>query len=136
RDLPTAPDGSLWLAFARDTTARSITTAALPDLKHAIVYIGTPAKTVATPFGAMSEANLHAEAMEDMLLGHVLRRPAGAAKAELACLLLIGMATIFLLLRLNVWWAGAFTVLAIAGAGAISWHLFTVNHVLFDALGP
>ncbi len=136
RDLPTAPDGSLWLAFAKDTAARELSASALPDLTHTIVYVGSPAKTAATPFGAMSEASLHAEAMENILLGQVLRRPASAAKAELACLLLLGMAAIYLLVRFNVWWGGAFTVAAIAGAGAISWHLFSANRVLFDALGP
>lgn len=136
RDLPTAPDGSLWLAFAKGAEARHLKSDALGDLKHTIVYLGRPDARVMTPFGAMSELDAHAEAMENMLLGTVLRRPAAATKAELACLLLVGLAIVFLLARFNVWWAGAFTAAAIAGAGAISWQLFAANRVLFDALGP
>jgi adenylate cyclase len=133
RELPTASDGSLWLAFAKDDGARK---AGSGDLKNAIVYIDAPGTLIATPFGMKSAAEIHAEAMENILLGSVLRRPAAANKAELACLLLIGLAASFLLVRFGVWWTGAFVAIAIAGAGAISWHLFSANKVLFDALGP
>jgi adenylate cyclase len=143
RDLPTAPDGSLWIAYSRHDSARNVSAAQLDDhtlppdlLKSAIVYIGAPDDIVATPFGPRSAASVHAEAMENMLLGQVLRRPAAANKAELALLLLVGLALTFVLLRFGVWWAGLLTVVAVAGAGAISWRLFAANHVLFDSLGP
>jgi adenylate cyclase len=136
RDLPTAPDGSLWIAFSRDDGARTISAAAPGPVKHAIVYIGAPGETVMTPFGARNVAQVRAQALENMLLGTVLRRPAAANKAELGLLLLAGMATIFLLVRFNVWWAGLFAASVIAGAAAISWHLFNANRVLLDSLGP
>jgi adenylate cyclase len=143
RDLPTAPDGSLWIAFSRDEDSRLVSASALDEhrlapgaLEHSIVYIGAPGASVTTPFGLRNATAVHAEALENMLTGGVLRRPAAATKAELACLLLIGLASSFLFLRFGVWWAGAFIAVAIAGAGAISWHLFTANKVLFDALGP
>jgi adenylate cyclase len=136
RDLPTAPDGSMWIAFSRDDSRRIVSEARPGDLKNAIVYVGAPGDTVTTPLGPRSTASVHAEAMENILLGTVLRRPAAANKAELALLLLIGLAGVFVLGRFGVWWAGLFTALAVAGAGAISWHLFSANGVLFDALGP
>ena len=43
---------------------------------------------------------------------------------------------VFVLVRFGVWWAGLFIGLAVAGAAGISWHLFSANGVLFDALGP
>jgi adenylate cyclase len=136
RDLPTAPDGSMWIAYSRDDSRRTVSEARPGDLKNAIVYVGAPGDTVTTPFGPRSTASVHAEAMENILLGTVLRRPPAANKAELALLLLIGLAGVFVLVRFGVWWAGLFTALAVAGAGAISWHLFSANGVLFDALGP
>ncbi len=95
-----------------------------------------PGETVATPFGPRTTASVHAEAMENLLLGAALRRPAAANKAELALLLLVGLAGVFVLLRFGVWWAGVFTMAAVASAGAISWHLFAANRVLLDALSP
>jgi adenylate cyclase len=142
-DLPTAPDGSLWLAFAQDAGARTISAAALDDgtldkslLKNAIVYIGAPDDLAATPFGLRPTAQIHAEALENMLLGTVLRRPGEAGKAELACLILSGLAAIYLLLRFGVWWAGLFASVCIAGAVFASWHLFQANGVLLDSAGP
>jgi len=142
-DLPTMPDGSFWVAYARDGDARNISAASvdshgadLDKLKNAIVYIGSPDEIVQTPFGPRLSAQVHAEAMENILLGAALRRPAAATNAELAALLLGGLVTIFLLLRFGVWWAGIFSVIAIAGFGAVSWRLFEANHVLLDAAGP
>ncbi len=142
-DLPTAPDGSLWIAYSGERAERNISAAALDQsapgaqsLKGAIVYVGAPDDLLATPDGARTAANVHAEAMENILLGTPLRRPASAIEAELACLALFGLGAVFLFARFGVWWAGAFAGIAVAAAGAVSWHLYAVNHVLFDALGP
>jgi adenylate cyclase len=136
RDLPTAPDGSFWIAYGRGEPARIAAIDRPSDLKHTIVYVGTRGETVTTPFGPRSVASVHAEALEDILLGQVLRRPAVANKAELALLLLVGLVSALVLTRLGVWWAGAFTLVTIAGGAAISWRLFSANGVLLDALGP
>ena len=136
RSLPTAPDGSFWIAYGRHDPTHIFSMEHAGDLKHAIVYVGTRGDTVITPFGPRSIASVHAEAMENILLGTVLRRPAAANLAELALLLLIGIAGVFALVRFGVWWAGLFIGLAVAGAAGISWHLFSANGVLFDALGP
>jgi adenylate cyclase len=142
-DLPTMPDGSLWIAYARDGDARNISAAAVEShhigadkLRNSIVYVGSPDEVISTPLGPRTTAQVHAEAMENILLGTALRRPAAATNAELAALLLSGLVTIFLLGRFGVWWAGIFAVVAIAGFGAVSWRLFEANHVLLDAAGP
>ncbi len=143
RDLPTTADGSLWISYARDADARNISASALDrntlapnSLKNAIVYVGAPDNLTATPFGLRTSASIHADALENMLLGSVLRRPQEADTAELACLALCGLAMIIILVRFGVWWAGLFGVVALAGAGAASWQLFAANRVLLDALGP
>ena len=142
-DLPTAADGSLWIAYARDRAARAVSAAALdqntlaPDLlKNAIVYIGAPDDIVTTPLGPQTVAGVHAEALENILLGTALRRPESASMAELACLALLGLVTIFLFARAGVWWAALFACVAIAGAGIASWQLYIASHVLLDALTP
>ena len=143
RTLPTAQDGSLWVAFSQDDSTRNISATALDAgklpsgrLHNAVVYIGAPDDLVATPLGQRGTASVHAEAMENMLLGSVLRRPPTASDAELACLALCGFVMIFLLGRTGVWWAGLFALIAIGAIGFASWQLFVANHVLLDAAGP
>jgi adenylate cyclase len=142
-DIPLGPDGSLWIAYARDDSSRSVSvdeldagTLAPEALKDAIVYIGSPDEIVATPLGTMPAAAAHAQALENLLSGTVLRRPAAATTAEIACLVLLGIVVILLLVRFGTLWAGLFTIAAIAIAGGASWELYAANHVLFDALGP
>jgi len=143
RDIPLAQDGSLWIAYARDDASRVIRTNDLdrgtlaPNaLKGAIVYIGSPDEIVATPLGTSTVAAVHAQALENMLLGTALRRPSAATTAEVVCLALLGLATILLLIRFGALWAGAFTLAAIVAACAASWELYAGNHVLFDSVGP
>ncbi len=143
RDIPLAPDGSLWIAYARDDASRVISandldrgTLAPNALKGAIVYIGSPDEVVATPLGASTVVAAHAQVLENMLLGTVLRRPSAATTAEITCLGLLGLATIILLVRFGALWAGAFTLAAIVAACAASWELYAGNHVLFDSAGP
>jgi adenylate cyclase len=139
--LPTAPDGSIWIAYSGPNAARTVSAAAIADktlppdaLRDAIVYIGAPEELVNTPMGLRPVAEVHAEAAENLLLGVVLRRPASAEQAELLCLLLFGLGSIFMIARLGMGWAGVFVLAVVAGTGYASWSLYT-EHVLFDAAG-
>jgi adenylate cyclase len=141
-DIPTASDGSLWIAFSGERAERHVAASALtggtlaPDIMQgAIVYVSAPGDMVDTPMGLRPVAEVHAEAAENLLLGIALRRPASAVEAELICLALFGLAAIFLFARAGLRWSGAFTVLAIAATGYVSWRLYADAHVLFDALG-
>ena len=140
-DLPTAPDGSLWIAYSGMHAERDISASAVIDktlaahaLRGAIVYIGAPDELVETPAGARPVAEVHAEAAENLLLNTVLRRPASAAEAELLCLALFGLGCVIVFARLGMRWAGLFVLCAIAGVSYVSWRLYTGQHVLFDAL--
>jgi adenylate cyclase len=142
-ELPTSPDGSLWLAYSGPNAARDVSAAALDAntlgagaLKNAIVYVGAPDDLVATPAGMRTAAQVHAEAMENVLLGTPLRRPPTAAIAELICLAIFGGAAVFLFARAGVIWTGLFAAAALAAGLAISFRLYTADRVLFDALGP
>ncbi len=140
-NLPTAPDGSFWIAYSGPEAARTVSAAAIADkslprnaLRDAIVYVGAPDELVNTPMGLRPVAEVHAEAAENLLLGAALRRPASAEQAELLCLLLFGLGCAFMIARLGVGWAGAFVLAVVAGTGYASWSLYT-DHVLFDATG-
>jgi adenylate cyclase len=143
RDIPLGPDASLWIAYTADSPARTISAAVLDQtalasdrVKDAVVYIGSPDEVVATPLGQSTIAGAHAQALENLLLGTALRRPPTATSAEIACLLILGLAAILILARFGALWAGLFTAGMIAAAGGASWELYSANHVLFDALGP
>ncbi len=142
-ELPTAPDGSLWVAYSGPHAARDISAADLDaghlakdSLRNAIVYVGAPTDLVTTPDGVRSAAEVHAEALENILLGVPLRRPASAALAEFIFLAIAGAAVVVLLARFGLMWSAWFAVGAIAVAGAVSWRLYSVDRVLFDAFGP
>ena len=142
-ELPTATDGSVWIAYSGPNAARDLSAASLDEnaiekdaLKNAIVYVGAPDDVAATPDGVRNVADIHAEAMENILLGDVLRRPASAGAAEVVCLAILGLATVFLFARFGVVWAGAFTAAGIAIAAYASFRLYSADRVLFDALGP
>src|SRR5207247_2112940 len=105
-------------------------------LANAVVIIGPPGDDIATPVGLRSIADIHAQALENLLNGSALRRPALANGAELLCLAIFGIASIFVFLRIGPLWSGLFTSVTIAGVAVISWHLYSADHLLFDALGP
>ncbi|MEJ1967807.1 MAG: adenylate/guanylate cyclase domain-containing protein [Rhizomicrobium sp.] len=140
-DVPTAADGSIWIAYSGDRAERHISAAALDagktfDLANAIVILGPPGAAIVTPSGLRDTASVHAEALENLLTDTALRRPASAIEAELVCLALFGAAAIFLFVRFGVVWSGLFVAASIAGAGFVSWHLYAADGVLFDALYP
>ena len=141
-DMPTAPDGSLWIAYSRPNPARDVSAAAIADksidpdlMRNAIIYVGDPDDLIDTPMGLRPSAEVHAEAMENLLSGTALRRPASAAQAELLCLALFGLGCIFLFARFGVRWAGVFVLGVVVLTGYASWQLYVADHVLFDALG-
>jgi adenylate cyclase len=141
-DLATAPDGSIWISWSGPNVARNLSVAAVADhtlpanaLRDAIVYIGDPSDLIETPLGLRPVAEVHAEAVESLLSGEVLRRPASAGQAELLCLLLFGLGCVGLIYRTGVRWAVVYVVVITAGAGYASWRLFVGDHVLFDAMG-
>ena len=143
RDLPTASDGSMWIAFSGNRAERTVSAAALDQnkiaaarLANAIVILGPPGRSIATPDGMRSVADVYAESLENTLTGTPLRRPSSASEAELVCLVLFGAALIAIFVRYGVAWSAAFTAASIAAAAMISWRLYSADRVLLDALGP
>ena len=139
-DVPTAPDGSIWIAYSGDRAERHISAAALDAgevpaarLDNAVVILGPPGATLDTPDGARDMASIYAESLENLLTNTPLRRPASAIEAELICLALFGAAMIWLFVRFGVLWSGLFLALSIALTGFVSWRLYAADRVLLDA---
>jgi adenylate cyclase len=135
-------NGSLQIAFAGSHGERLVSAAALDEgalahdaLKNAIVYIAAPDATVATPMGRVSRAEVHAEALENMLLGTELK-PVSTREAELAFIVIVGAGLIFLFVRGRVLWAGVLAFCAIAAAQGLAWFLFANAQMLLDAANP
>jgi adenylate cyclase len=141
-EAPLKPDGSLQIYYAGPQAARHISVAALDSaklapgsLKSAIVYIAPPNDMVGTPDGLQNIADVRAEAMENILLGTALK-PTSAIYAELVFLIIVGIGVVTLFARAGVLWAGVLTIVAIVGAQAFTWFLFTNAQVLLDSMNP
>ncbi len=139
-NVTTRRDGALVLYFARENAARQVSVSELlggtpPDLKNAVVFIGPPGNTLRTPGGWRSVADVHAEALENILHGQALTQSAGFLP-QLVFLAVIGGALIFLFARVGSLWAGGLTLIAILGAEGFGWFLFSSAHTLLDCTSP
>ncbi len=142
-ELPAADDASLWISWTGPEGGRAISAASLDEgklganaLKNTIVYLGAPDDLVHTPAGDETAAEAHAEAMENILSGSVLRRPAAAALAELVCTVILGLALVFMFARVGALWPSLAALAGVTGASFASWYLFRANHVLLDTASP
>ncbi|MDE2011993.1 MAG: adenylate/guanylate cyclase domain-containing protein [Alphaproteobacteria bacterium] len=140
--VPVRANGAMEIYFSGPDRARHISAATLDDdalatgsLVKAIVYLSAPGQTVATPLGPQSLAEIHAEAMENILLGTALR-PVAGLYGGLTFVLIVAIGMVLLLARQRLIWAGALAVGAIALAQTVTWLLFVNTHTLFDSLGP
>jgi len=143
--IPTTADGRVWIYFSLPHEERRLSAArviegevAASDLAGAVVYVGAgDDRPIVTPAGdARPQAAIRAEAMEQILTGQFLRRPAYAEEGELFFLLAAGLALVFLLRRSGVVWAGGMLAVFAAGAIFFSWQMFETRHLLFDSAYP
>ncbi|HXL99505.1 MAG TPA: adenylate/guanylate cyclase domain-containing protein [Rhizomicrobium sp.] len=141
-NVPLLADGSLAIYFSKDAAARHLSAAALDEgtiapgaLDHAIVFIAPPDAIVSTPLGARNIADVHAQAMEDVLTGAALKEPGGRYPGTVF-LLVIGIALVVLFARANAALAGALALAGIVGVQAFTWFLFSRQHILLDSMNP
>jgi adenylate cyclase len=113
-----------------------------PDLiKDNIVLIGTTASGLKefrpTPLDS-SEAGveIHAQLIEQLLLGDSIERPDWAPGAELFFMLLIGLVLLFLLPRVGARWTAFVFFATVAPAFAGSWYAYTEHNWLLDPVFP
>jgi adenylate cyclase len=150
-EVPTTPDGQIWLRARRDDPrlyipARELLAEA-PDpalrdrIEGHIVLVGTSAAGLldirTTPLGEnVPGVSIHAQVIEQILLGDFLRRSDFTEGLELAAFAGLGLVVVGVM---SV--AGPLVSMAAGGvAGALvlggSWLAFTREGVLFDATFP
>lgn len=142
--IPTDSTGAFWIHYTESRPERYIPAwkvmeGAVPDerLNGQIVFIGTSAAGLKdirlTPLNpVMNGVEVHAQALEQALLGHFLNRPDWMEGAEILGLVIGGL-TLLLLMQFMSPAYGALLALSITG-GAIygSWIAFTREHLLVE----
>lgn len=146
--LPTDANGELWLRVSRPDARRYISAHAVLDGSYDMqavagrdVLIGTSAVGLldlrATPLdSAVPGVEIHAQALEQMLSGDHLRRPAYATGAELLFLVWVGAGVAWLIYRLGAVAAAAMGGAAILAVFAASWLAYARAGLLFDPVYP
>lgn len=146
--LETQGNGELWLRFSGSDPKRYIPAHRVLSGSHdadavkgRFIFVGSSATGLmdlrATPLEAsVPGVEVHAQALEQMLAGSYLRRPAYATGLELSFLALVGALVAWLIRRygpLTAALIGAGAILAIAG---LSWTAYANSGVLFDPVYP
>lgn len=146
--IPTNAAGEIWVHYSKPVTQRylpawKVFAGDVPaeSLAGNIVLVGSSAQGLMdlrfTPQGGiMPGVEAHAQALEQILSGHLLLRPAWAKAAEALVLIVGGLAIAFLSIRAGALTAAgvtaAFLVLALAGG----WYAFRDYGLLIDAVTP
>lgn len=146
--IPTDKAGAFWLHYSpsvkeRYVPAWQVIEKKLPEgrLNGHIVFIGTSAAGLkdirSTPLNpVMNGVEVHAQALEQTLLGHFLTRPDWADGAEALALIVAGLGMILLLQFVSPAYGALLAALTVFGAGYGSWYAFTDLRLLFDPVIP
>lgn len=146
--MPTDARGEMWLRLTRHDPRRYVSAHTILNgsfEKAAVagrdVLIGTSAVGLldlrATPLDAVVPGvEIHAQALEQMLSGDHLSRPAYATGAELMFLVAAGALVAWLVYRLGAVAAASMGILAIVMVFAASWLGYARAGLLFDPVYP
>lgn len=151
-EVPTMASGGLWLHHTLPAPARVIPAWKILDgsmtseqLEQAvsgrIVFVGAGSiglrDLVATPLRDRELGVIaHAQATEQIVLGHFLLRPDWAAGLEMAVVLVLGFGLALLLPRLGAAYGATLVVAGIFLVGAGSWLAFVQRGYLLDPVYP
>ena len=150
--VPTTRSGELWMYYAaprpgRTVPAWKILTGAIAPaelrrlFQGRIVFVGTGAAglrdIVATPVsGRELGVVVHAEAVEQMILGQFLARPDWSSGLERTMLLLLGIGISLSLPWIGAVRGGAVALAALAAVIGGSWYAFRSHGLLVDPTYP
>jgi adenylate cyclase len=144
--IPTDRRGRAILHFAQPL-ARSISASEILDpafdpaeLRGQVVLLGVAGLGIAglrqTPLGLVRAVDLHAQLIESILLGNLLRRPPSIDWLELAAALAAGLAVIWLLGDARPVRAAGFAAAIVAALFGLELALFRGADLLFDSTFP
>ncbi|MEO8141281.1 MAG: adenylate/guanylate cyclase domain-containing protein [Sphingomicrobium sp.] len=151
-EVPTTRSGDLWMRYTAAVPGRTIPAwkimsgAMTPEQLRGevggrIIFVGAGAiglrDLVSTPLqdrdlGVM----VHAQAAEQIILGHFLVRPDWAPGLEIVLLLVLGIGIAVLLPRIGALKGALVGAAAIGLTGAGSWYAYTAHHFLLDPTWP
>jgi adenylate cyclase len=146
--LPTDGDGELWLRFTPPDARRYVSayrvldgTVDAKEIAGRDIIVGTSAVGLldlrATPLdSAVPGVEVHAQALEQMLSGEHLSRPALATGLELVYLVVGGAALAWLISRVGATGTAAIGAAAIVVVFAASWLAYTNAGYLLDPVYP
>ena len=147
-EVPTDAFGRIWIHDTGTVRERYVPAwkifdgSADPDkIAGNIIIVGTSAAGLqdirATPLtAAVAGAEVHVQAIKQMLLGHYLERPDWAYGAEIIYLIVLGLILIVLIPRLGGGWTALLGLGAVFGVSYASWYLFTEQRWLLDPVIP
>ncbi|MEQ8825827.1 MAG: adenylate/guanylate cyclase domain-containing protein [Filomicrobium sp.] len=146
--LPTTARGELWLRFAPPDPKRTISAHKVLDpnfdktlIEGRTVFIGATAIGLhdlrATALNSsVPGVEMHAQALEQMLMGEHVVRPAYALGMELVFLVVIGALIGWALTRSGPFLAAGIAILAILAVALFGYAAYTNLHLLFDPVYP
>ncbi|MBI4678650.1 MAG: adenylate/guanylate cyclase domain-containing protein [Elusimicrobia bacterium] len=146
--VPTDENGRILIYYTKSAPGRTIPVWEVMEkgfdrsrLEGCVTVIGTSAAGLkdqrATPLNPMAPGvEVHAQAMEQILLGRFLVRPDWADGAEVVYLLVLGVLLIPLLFKFGAGWGLLISAGAVVGAGVVSWFAFLRWGWLLDAVFP
>ena len=146
--VPTNAQGEMWLHFTSDQSDRLLPaksvldgTAPADQLQGNIVLVGSSAAGLmdlrTNPLGqSMPGVLAHALALEQIVSGYFLQRPAWASALEALVLSLGTLVMGLVALAANARRAALVLAAALASTGAGAWIAFTSGQLLIDAVNP
>lgn len=145
---PTNAKAEVWLHYTRDQPERYVSAAsvlsgqlAAEKIDGHIVLIGSSAAGLMdlrfNPMGhIMPGVQAHALALEQILSGQYLQRPAWAGGAEALALVLGSLIVGLVALGAPAKWAAAVVAVVLTALFGGAWYAFTTEHLLIDAINP
>ncbi len=146
--IPTNSRGEIWVWYTPRVAEREVPAWQVlarevdpKKIEGHIVLVGTSAVGLgdirATPIDPLSPGVVvHAQIVEQVLLGEFLERPDWATGAEIIYLLVLGLLLVFLIPRFGAVGTALLGAGAIGAAIALSWYAYTRWHWLLDPVYP
>ncbi len=146
--IPTTEKGELWLHYSPHDPSRYIPAKSVllgepldEALAAPLVLIGTSAAALddlrSTPIDPrMPGVEVHAQLLESVLVGGLLRRPAAVEAAEIVVMVLCGLVLVLLVPRVNPAVGAVALIVIVLSVYGLGLALFSERHLLFDASYP
>ena len=146
--VPTTSKGELWLHYTRPAPQRYLPAWQVlagklspRELQGRIVLVGTSAQGLMdlrlSPMGTIIPGvEAHAQALEQILAGTHLQRPAWASAIEILVIVIAGLMVGLIALATGALVSASVTGIALAGTGLGAWLAFTRYGLLLDPVTP